>query len=150
MAKKAKSTNFAKIAKVTRNILVILKGRETNVSRIAWITILTKFYTSREKRPRRASRRPQRKMARKAKSTNFAKMAKVTRILEATVQNLYDLNQDTSVVVRKKFQLRCKKDLHRKEEEISSYKRRFLCSYHTFRYKLQPHRAPKLMMLSGS
>ena len=35
MAKKAKSTNFAKIAKVTRNILVILKGRETNVSRIA-------------------------------------------------------------------------------------------------------------------
>ena len=51
---------------------------------------------------------------RMAKKNGKQKIAKVTRILEATVQNLYDLNQNTSVVVRKKFQLRCKNDLHRK------------------------------------
>ena len=51
-------------------------------------------------------------------------------------------------MIRKKFRLKYQKYLHRKEGEVSSYKQCFSCSYHTVRCKLQPQRAPKLMMLS--
>ena len=50
-----KSTNFAKIAKVTRSFPAMWKDEVPNMAKIARITNFTKFCTWKEERSRRAS-----------------------------------------------------------------------------------------------